>query len=371
MSLVFACGGGSDSEPEIPIEPPPPPLTRSFKMGFTPWVFDATLAAFDTTYTRLSTHGDIIKHHLEGGIPWQEDLDSTDYHDNVEAEINDRLTRTAVGMDIFLAIDAINSGRDSLTDNWSENTGEARSGDWVDRSWGSPEVITAYTNFAIDMINRFQPTHFEYGTEASELLLNDPVGFAEFVIFANAVYTSLSALYPDLKLMTSVSLKTPGNAEMQLIEAGFSPLMAFTDVLGISVYPYAFFEHADKGDPANLPSNWLTQASNIAGSKPMAISETGWIAEDLEISDFQYSETSDSTKQYLYLLELLEDSQVENMEFVIWWTVTDFDELWNGLLAQDPTAKIWKDIGLYDENQQPRDALNLWDEWLGYDYQSD
>jgi len=56
----------------------------------------------------------------------------------------------------------------------------------------------------------------------------------------------------------------------------------------------------------------------------------------------------------------LKASEGLNLEFVIWWTVTDYDELWNGLLAQDPTAKFWKDIGLCDENQQPRNALTLW-----------
>jgi len=31
-------------------------------------------------------------------------------------------------------------------------------------------------------------------------------------------------------------------------------------------------------------------------------------------------------------------------------------------------AKIWKDIGLYDENQNMRAALQTWDGWLNRQY---
>jgi len=219
------------------------------------------------------------------------------------------------------------------------------------------------------MINRFQPAYFEYGTEASELLLNDPAGFADFVVFASAVYTNLSSSFPNLKIMTSIALKSPGSAEMNNIVANYGPLMPYTDVLGISVYPYAFYNHTDRGNPAKLPQNWLSQASVIAGNKPMAISETGWIAENLVISNFQYSEQSDQAKQNAYAAKMLQEADNLNMVFVIWWCITDFDTLWNNELGQDPVAKIWKDIGLFDENQNPRSMVQTWDLWLNSRYQ--
>ena len=371
LVLIFsACGGGSPEPPQPPPPPPPPELTRSFNMGFTPWLYEATINAQDVTYERLIQHGDMVKHHLMSGIPWQEALDQSAYHPNVEGEINGRLDRTPSGTQIFLAIDALNSGRDELVPNWGESVNMPLEGDWANRSWSSQEVITAYINFAIDMIDRFQPTHFEYGTEVSELILNDPAGYLEFLVFAEAVHTSLSILYPDLKLMTSVAIKSPASDEMQLIEASMSSIMPFTDVLGISAYPYVFFNHDDRGDPANLPSDWLMQVNTIADGKPLAMSETGWIGESLDIPEFQYSEVSDPTKQAAYMTVLLQAAEDMNLEFVIWWTVTDFDTLWNDTLAQDPIAKIWKDIGLYDQDQMARNSLQTWDSWLNRSYQA-
>ncbi len=367
ISASFIACGGSSSDDTPP--PPPPVEQRAFYMGFTPWLYEASLDAIDVTYSRISTHGDMIKHQIQGGIPWQESLDQTAYHENVEAEIQGRLDNTASGTQIFLAIDSLNTSRDGLSPNWGEIDNQPLPGEWANRSWSSPEVIEAYINFSVDMINRFQPTYFEYGTEASELILNNPIGYAEFVIFSQAVHSTLSTLYPNLKLMTSVAIKSPSSSEMQLIEAAYSELMPYTDVLGISVYPYVFFNHNDRGDPDNMPVDWLSQINNIAGAKPLAISETGWIAEDLEITEFQYAETSDETKQAAYSTQLLQAAEDMNMEFVIWWTISDFDTLWNNELAQDPVAKIWKDIGLYDENQSPRPALQVWDSWLQRNYE--
>ncbi len=365
--MVFsACGGGSSS----PTNPPPPAeKTRSFNMGFTPWLYEASLDAINVTYNRIATHGDMIKHHIQGGIPWQESLDGTPYHPNVETEIQGRLNNTAAGTKIFLAIDSLNGARDGLSLNWGATDNQPLPPAWAARSWSSPEVIQAYTNFATDMINRFQPDYFEYGTEPSELLLNDPAGFADFVIFAEAVYNNLSTTFPNLTLITSVALKSPGSSEMLNIISNYDQLMPYTDVLGISVYPYAFFNHQDRGNPANLPSNWLSQAAAIAGNKPMAISESGWIAENLDIPAFQYSEQSDQAKQNAYAAKLLQEANDMNMKFVIWWTITDFDTLWNNELGQDPVAKIWKDIGLYDENQNPRSMVQTWDLWLNSRYQ--
>ena len=363
LVLLASCGGDSPPSDRNVDPDPDTHTTRSFYMGFTPWLYEASIAAQNATYSRLEAHGDIIKHHLLGGIPWQEALDGQPYHANVEAELQARISRTPDNSEVFLAIDSLNSARTALAPYRGAMDNMPLTGDWATRTWSSQEVIDAYIAYAEDMINRFEPRYFEYGTEASELLLNDAAAFTDYLIFAEAVYGSLKSTYPNLTLIISIALKSPGSDEMQTIQTNIGSLLAFSDVVGISVYPYAFFNHADKGDPANLPLYWLDQINDFSGDKPLAISETGWIAEDLDIAAFTFSESSSAAKQNAYLDELLIAANDKQMEFVIWWSVTDFDTLWNVELAQDPVAKIWKDIGLYDENQLPRSALQTWDSW--------
>ncbi len=358
--VSYGCSSSSDSPDETPNEIE----TRSFYMGFTPWLYEASLDAQSVTYDRLAQHGDIIKHHLLGGVPWQEALDGSPYSSNLEDNIQGRLSNSAPSLKVFLAIDSLNTARDGLAPYWGQTDNLPLPTEWASRTWSSPEVITAYTNYASDMIDRFQPDYFEYGTEASELLLNDLAGFADFVVFAETVYSNLKAQYPNLILITSVAYKSPSSTAMQTINNQYTALMPYTDLLGVSTYPYVFFDHNDRGDPANLPNNWLNQVNTLRGNKPWAISETGWIGEGLSIPEFNYSESSDPTKQNAYLEALLNQSNALNAEFVIWWTVADFDTLWTDTLNQDPLAKIWKDIGLYDGMQNQRTGLSTWNQWL-------
>ena len=359
ITILAGCGGGgSGSNTGQPQNPPP--VTRAFDMGFTTWPYDATVTAVNFVYTETSARGDFIAHHLDGGVPWQAALDGTAYDPAVEAEIQTRLDNTPANQRMYLAISPFNSNRDGLAGNWGAVPNEGLLAPWNTRDFDSPEVIAAYTNFARDMITRFQPTYFNLGIEASELLINDLTRFDRYVTFATQVANTLRAEFPDLRLMISVGLKSPGSVRAQAIEANIGPLIELVDVVGISVYPYVFFDHADKGDPRNLPTNWFSQIQTIANGKPIAVAETAWIAERLEIPVFGVDVTANAQNQADYMVELFAEAEALDAEFVVWWALVDFDALWNGALGQDPLARIWRDTGLFDESLNPRPALDAW-----------
>lgn len=357
-------GGGGGGSNGIGPPTPPLPVIRAFDMGFTTWPYDATPAAVNFVYTEIPVRGDFIAHHLDGGIPWQEALDGAAYDPAVDAEIQGRLDNTPANQRLYLAISPFNGGRDGVAGNWGAGTNEPLAAPWGARDFDSPEVIAAYTNFARDMITRFQPTYFNLGIEASELLVNDLDRFNRYVTFATQVATTLRADFPNLQLMISVALKSPGSAGAQTIEANIEPLINLVDVVGISVYPYVFFDHADKGDPANLPVNWFSQIQNIANGKPIAVAETAWIAERLEVPTFGVDVMANAQNQADYLTELFAEAEAADAEFIVWWTLVDFDALWNSVLGQDPVARIWRDTGLFDDSLNSRPALDTWQQQL-------
>jgi len=358
IMILAACGGSSSSDPA-------PVPTRSFYMGFTPWPYDATVAAVDTTYQKIQQDGDMIHHQIMQGIPWNEAFNSTAYSMNIEDDLNGRLAKAVMGQTVLLSIDSLDSSRTALANNWGAAGEEARTAPWDTRDFDSPEVITAYTNFALDLIGRFNPTYFNYGTEASELILSNITEYNKFVTFAQQVSANIKAVYPGVKLMISVALKSPGSAEMTLIENNIASMLPYIDVLGVSVYPYIFYNHANKGDPDNLPVDWLSQAQALAPTKPIAITETGWIAEDLIIPAFMVNVTSNEINQQKYVTRLLQESNQLSAEFVIWWSIIDYQALWEGVLGMNDLAAIWRDIGLYDELVQDRSGMAVWKQYLG------
>ena len=364
-ALLASCGGSSSSGGAG--MPPPPVLTRSFYMGFTPWPYDATQAAVDDVNQRIQDSGDIIDHHITVGVPWEEALQGMPYHPNVEADLTARVQMVQPGKKVFLAIDSLSDSRDALAPNWGANFNEPLPPPWDTRSFADAEVAAAYLNFALDLIARFDPVYFNYGTEISELMLNDPAAFDDYVTFAQTVYTGIKAQYPNLPVMVSIAFKSPGSAEMATIATGFDRIRDYVDIVGVSVYPYVFYNHADKGDPGNLPVDWLSQVDSLAQGKPVAITETGWAAEDLVIPSFGVNIPSTEAFQQAYASRMLSEADALNAKFVIWWTIVDFDALWNGALQQDPVASIWRDIGLYDEDLRARPALSEWQSWLARD----
>ncbi len=150
-SLLLACSGDGPSEKPLV-------STRSFQMGFTSWLYEASFTAQDLVYDQIQNNGDIISHHLMSGIPWQEALDQTPYPQAVEDEISTRLSKTLTNKTVYLSIDSLNGPRTELAPNWGNSANEPRSGTWSTRNFSSPEVITAYGNFALDMIARFKET---------------------------------------------------------------------------------------------------------------------------------------------------------------------------------------------------------------------
>jgi hypothetical protein len=362
-AFLVACGGSSGGSSGT-VPPPPPVQTRSFYMGFTPWPYDATQAAIDDVNQRIQDNGDIVDHHIMVGVPWEEALQGLPYHPNVDADLTARVQMLQPGKEVFLAIDSLSASRDALAPNWGANFNEPLPPPWDTRGFADAAVATAYLNFALDLIARFDPLYFNYGTEISELMLNDPAAYDDYVVFAQTVYTGIKAQYPNLPVMVSIAFKSPGSTEMATIATGFDRIRDYVDIVGVSVYPYVFYNHADKGNPDTMPADWLSQVSTLAQGKPVAITETGWIAEDLVIPSFGVDIPSTEAYQQIYASRLLSEADALNAEFVIWWTIVDFDALWNGVLLQDPVASIWRDIGLYDESLRARPALNEWQSWL-------
>lgn len=344
-----------------------PVATRGFAMGFTPWPYDANQAALDDTYTRIQTHGDIVAHHIMDGVPWDQALAGTAYPAEVEAGLQERLDQTLASQRVYLALDAVNGGRDGLADDWDSTCATALCPPWDGYAFDHPDVVNAYTHFALDLIARFDPDYFNIASEASELLLNDQddgtSNFPAFVDFAAQVIPAIRARHPDLPILVSVAMKAPGSSAMDDLVAGLPPLIDLLDLVGISVYPYAFYDPPD-GDPASLTADWLSQIEALSGGKPLAVTETGWIAEDLEITSFGLDVQSSPAHQDQYVELLLDEADSLDARFVIWFTIVDYDALWATFPpgAVQDLGKIWRDTGLFDQDLIPRAALITWDQ---------
>lgn len=334
---------------------------RGFYMGFTPWPYDETPEAIDRTYETLKKHGDLICYHFDNGIPWPEAYDGKPYPAAVEAELKDREARLDKDHKLLLSLAPLSLFRTGIADYWSDDHHRPRPAAWADKKLDDPMVIQAYTNFALDLIDRFKVDFFNYGVEVGGLPLVAPEAWPAFVTFTREVYGKIKEKHPELPLFLCVPLQEP-DKQKELNEK-LKEVMPYSDWIGISFYGFMTYGTAN---PNELPENWLSLIQDLAPEKPLAVVETAWHAEPIKIADIGYGEglnvEGKPEWQKDYASKLLENAQTLDVRTVVWWCPIDYDKLLEGEDAI-PAAYLWKDTGLYDGDLKPRPALEVWESW--------
>ena len=105
----------------------------------------------------------------------------------------------------------------------------------------------------------------------------------------------------------------------------------------------------------------------LAGDKPIAISETGYPAQTLELQDAGLTFPSTPEKQHAYITGLLAQADAYDLQFIVNFVLRDYDALYDAIGGGD-LAAIWRDTGFYDENGLGRPALEAWQQTLARPY---
>ena len=69
--------------------------TRSFYMGVTPWPADFTVNEVDSAYNFINNHCDIVSHHFDDGIPYEEAFANRPMPPSFQQEVQTRKMKTA------------------------------------------------------------------------------------------------------------------------------------------------------------------------------------------------------------------------------------------------------------------------------------
>ena len=183
------------------------------------------------------------------------------------------------------------------------------------------------------------------------------------------VYTELKQFYPDLPIFVSVSpvemilgYTTPSNEFINDPEgfrdsqlAALSDVIASSDYYAISLYPFLteFYN-------TPYPSDFFDQLFSLS-AKPIAIAETGMIAESFTAFglDFAGSEALQNT----YLSDLLANAEAYSARFVINFVLQDYDLLCVSISCSD-FERLWQDTGFYDGAGNLRSSHDTWTSYL-------
>jgi hypothetical protein len=348
-----------------------PAQVRNFYLGVTPWPADFTPAAVDEAYAFINNHCDIVSHHFDEGIPYEEAFHQQPWPQALVNDLTNRKQKTAPGKTILLSVAPLNLTRHEKADYY--NNPDAGITDSIKNYWkqlpqNDPRIITAYVNFVSYLIDQLHPQFVNYGVESNDISW-DSTAFVHYKDFLSQVKTRLSTKYPALPFFISFMVNDQPSALSRA-----SQLMPYTDYITLSSYPYAApgMPATGPANPASLPADYYTRFLDLDKTKPWAFAETGFIAQDLVIPAYSLNRQSNNQWQYDYLNLIMDLANLRKAKFIIWFCSSDYDAGDNRLkqlgLYQDLFA-LWQDTGLRDEQGTERPSFKLWDQWMGRPHQ--
>ena len=189
-----------------------------------------------------------------------------------------------------------------------------------------------------------------------------PEAFADYKIFIEKVYQGLKTRFPDIPLFVSFMVAM----EPAYLENA-RQLEPYTDLITISAYPYSYIGSPVYGStsPKLIPEGLFPSFADINPGKPFAVAETGYIAQDLDLSMMHKKGTEQWQADYIdYLFEFCRQRKAK---FIIWFCAYDYDAAVNTFKAlglSQELVLLWKDTGFYDEKQRGRLSLLSWKKWF-------
>jgi hypothetical protein len=328
------------------------PARRSYRMGFTPFPYDATPEAVAGTRRFVKAHGDIIAFHIEG-VPWAECLGGQPFSPDLIRDWEGQRQATPDAGKVYLAI---SPGRGTLKEGEkSLPIPEALRG----KPYDDPLLKRAYLAYCRRMVEFFRPDYLAIGIEVNEIYQAGPKVWGEYADLHRHVYRELKKEHPGLPIFASFTLHGMLNQkgeEREAMLAAFRQIMPQNDLVAVSFYPFI------RGGTTDYKGGLSWLDGHFGGSgKPYAIVETGEAADRLRLP--QSGQTIDGTpeKQAAYYEALLGFAGVHQTLFVISFLHRDYDALWEKIKVGAPEAFLaWRDCGLLDERGRPRPAFAVW-----------
>lgn len=340
----------------------PEAQTRSYLMGYTPFPYAISNEAVAFSYEKIAQETDIVSHHFDDGIPWNEALRDTDFHPNILADWQFRKTNTPANHKIFLTVTPINFLRTGLSLYRNADPNLPLPAPWDTIKFNHPDVKTAFYNFCKRIIDFFDPDYFAMGIEVNLLMANNKDLWDEYFDLHKTVYLKLKLDYPQLPIfvtqtgMDIIGGYTNPNHNDQV--TAFNQIMNYSDYLALSSHIFLTSLLAD-----SIPDDIFDKMFTLS-SKPLCISETSYPAEEFSVYGGSIVIRGSQEKQKIFFTKLFDKAQKYNCKFIINFVIRDYDILWQEIDSPDDVFKLWKDTGIYDGNGNARIIKNLWMEKL-------
>ena len=330
-----------------------PDDSRNFYMGFSTWPYAPTTQAYIDTYQFINGHSDAYEEMMPNKIPWDAWMNNNPLPTEFTAEVYRCVNRRLHGKQLILSVGILNVFRNALAPDY-DGTVPAYT------DFSDAEIEEAYFKHVKYLVDMLDPEYLIYGVEMNELYVRNQSQWQAYKTLMTNIRQRLKAEYPDLPMAESITLHSLFLSPLADAEAYQNDVFAYVDQMDfVPVSFYPFFNDLNNTSGFQAAFDFLYQHV----SKPIAFSETGMNAEDIDVPAYNFQRTGSEETQDEYLQTLLLNAQDHNFEFVIWWTHRDYYQTWLEFPPEtQELGKIWLSCGLLRDDGTYRKAYDSWDE---------
>ena len=328
--------------------------------GFTPFPYDSTLEALTKTHDTIAPHSTLWALHYDNGIPWKEALADAPFPARIQQEWDANAHAIPPGHVVYVALAPLDKDRKSLAPAVGEQEHAPMPEAFKDAALDDANVEKAYLNYARRAVKQFHPRFLNLGIEAGQLMSRDMQRWPHFERLYTSVRAALKKEFPDVQTGISFGL---GDLRSEAEAKAARSLIANSDYVGLSFYPYASdFDEKFGAPPYRGAAPWREPLAWIRAytQKPIALCETGFTTEDIDIPAFHLKMTGSAQAQANYTRELFEIARRDHYAFVVWFLAIDYDKLYARMPAGSEAMKLWRNIGFLDGDLHPKSAWEIW-----------
>jgi hypothetical protein len=222
--------------------------------------------------------------------------------------------------------------------------------------WGNMEARALFKQMLVDFATQYQPPYLFLGNESDAYYIANPADYERWVEFYSEAYDAIKAASPDTQVGPILQYeRTAGLGSFSgWTEPHWGALEAHdlskVDILGITLYP--FFSVAS---PEDIPSEYLAPLAERIGTKAVAITETGWPAENLGLNA-PWEESPEAQVRYLEALDnILSPLKIRVLNWLFVYPIDSGQDSFD--------SQAFGSISLRDANGDKRP---IYDAWINY-----
>jgi hypothetical protein len=226
-------------------------------------------------------------------------------------------------------------------------------------SWSNAEMKSLFQGMLAEYADTYRPPYLFLGNESDSYYQQNAADYANWIAFYNSAYDAIKSASPETMVGPVFNFEhMAGMGTLNGWTAAYwgaleAHDLSRVDIVGVTVYP--FLNHAS---PGSVPDSYLDPLISRIRSRPIAVTETGWPAENLGGLNPPWETSAQAQVTYLSRLDAVLEGK--NVRMVNWLHLYPMQD--SGGSSMD--WKLFSSVSLRDGAGNKRPA---YDAWISFD----